>query len=237
MSFQRNKDIRASLKGFFKVKPDAKETASPEAVYDFFSEKFDPIRVDERGNCLSCAAEAAKVLMSDAEYKATTINFENATHDEEKIFEQAKSGKKFITSTLGESGKFFDYLNSKEQKPGSVFIANSEDHVCVIFKSFENELFLIDGDAHFYRKIQTLEDLSAPHELIVGDIDEEELEDALSTTRNKGVYNYFYDAEEGSITLYNMGTANECWKNLSKLMEKHAEQMKVMELSQKAGKS
>lgn len=212
------REIKSFL--FFKPK-DEKEPIIPlpSEVQRFFAEKFNAIRADddkERGNCLMCARESINVLMNK-EYKPKVISDSNAEFDED-FLDSALSKKKFSTLKEGNITKFIEYLKSDKHPAGSVFLADTEDHVYVIFKSFEKDLFIIDSDAHYYGLITNSESFRISSDVFLKDFSPEKLESSMSNAKEYGYYNYFFDSEEDSIRVFHIGQADISWKNLKESM-------------------
>lgn len=175
--------------------------------------KLNKIRIEEeRGHCLSCACETAKVLMSTQSYIPKSINKTNAEtyersaiHDDEKIIK--KSFK--ATKDKNEINLLMDYLN--EAEPGSIFIADNEDHVYVLFKSYQNQIYLLDSDAKYYTQINEAKDFSVPIEDFYGYKD---------APKSGYFYDYFLDNEGGKVKLTLLNKkADESWNEILKPLE------------------
>lgn len=199
-------------------------------LIDFFSSKFNRIRHEddkERGNCIDCARETVNVLINDSKsYEPITISDSNATNDDSFLLSKPK--KKFKTTKEGSVEQFLEYLKNADHSPGSIFFVDNEDHDYVIFKSYENDLYLIDSDAHYYSLITNSESLKCPAKRVFPKKSKDESEeDEMVATREQGFYHYFYDVEEDVITVHHMGTAHPSWKNVVELSTALAESKKT----------
>lgn len=178
------------------------------------SKKFEDIRLESdiaRGNCLSCSVEIAYLFMSSVDTKPTTITVENAMYDESEALSEKLNinaddiRRTFTTRSCKEPAEkevndnfksFMDFI--KSQDPGTVIIADDDDHVFNIFKSFDSKIYLIDSDSHVYKEVNSIEDFIMP----------------AGTVRNDHDHHYFLSQE--TIDLYVVGRADESWRQIFK---------------------
>lgn len=207
--------------GMFATKTDT----SPDqpTVEEVFS-KLNKIRDEKdtaRGHCLSCACETAVVLQKPQSYVPKVINASNCVTDEENA--KSAFGEELKTKTFEPTDehmvKLLKYLNEKAA-PGSVFIADTDDHVYVLFKSYKNQIYLLDSDSHVYNQVNSPDDFKAPIEMVKNVNDHDYIE-----LKEEGFYNYFFDVEhtednEGGLELTLIGLAHPSWDNILEPFEK-----------------
>jgi hypothetical protein len=143
------------------------------------------------GTCLSCAAETVKVLMSPHDYKPAEIKPDNAKYHESEVMcnEAYKTGQHYSTPQ-----ELFTALQKTEAR--NIFLANTEDHVFVIYKSNLNKLYLLDSAFHYFVEIKNAGNFIAP----------------VNAVLNGCEYNYFKgEGERDTFTLYTIGKSHADW--------------------------
>lgn len=182
---------------------EATMQVSSGSAWNLLNERLRCIRLqdDERGFCLLCAAEAARVLLSDKNYKPKRIIRSGDGDDKfDDMQEEAVLGKEALKTARNFSSKYPDrllaYLQSDAVKPGSVFVAgDEEDHVFNFYKTESGNIFLIDSDSRLTLAINSVNDF--------------QVEKGVVTETE---YNYITDTESGYITLYYMGQIHADWR-------------------------
>jgi len=177
-----------------------RKAAEPEVI-DF--SKMDMIRPEgtARHNCLACAGETARILQLPQDAKVEIIEDRKNENDilgpnwlqkSTQFTAPASADEDPNRQAVKEFLAFF-----LAQKPGSIFFVNNEDHAFVIFKSYNQNLFLLDSDSHYYRQIKTDDDLYTKP----GDVIER-------------AYHFFYDNDGGLVTVVPLEKpAHRSWKN------------------------
>lgn len=150
--------------------------------------KIRPFSV-ERGNCLSCSVETANILKNDQTYEPIPITRSNANFSEvealgEEVFKKAMRMTS-ASSLLREIRK---------RVSGYIYHVDTEDHAYVLFKSYNDNIYLLDSDAQIFKEIQDENDFKMP----AGVMGEDE-------------YNYFDVNESGFVTVYPIGRADSSW--------------------------
>lgn len=154
------------------------------------------------GNCLSCAATLADVLLTDPKKPVKPVTTENASYTESEALEGSEKIKCKTPEILLEK--------IRESEPGSIFVLDIGDHVYNLFKNFDDKIMLLDADLQIFKYINKPEDLRVPVETILE-------EDARRTIPlrdpERKVFDLFHDGEEKRPDVYKMGVANAAWKN------------------------
>lgn len=185
-----------------------------EKIEEGLAKKFSSIRLESdilRGNCLSCAVETARVLLGSVDTQPKTITMQNACYDEQEAIEtnlpiklDEENTREFQTNKKSpepeRTASFEEFITFvKSSKPGTVMIADDDDHVFNLIKAYDSKLYLIDSDSHVYRQIHSHDDFKA------------RIAQAGETVADYD-HDYFYSKKV--ITLHTVGTLDPSWNSV-----------------------